>query len=315
MVEFECERCHKVLSSKVNLINHMNKVDCLRLKRTCPDCKHVYSSTWKLNDHIRKGPCKRKLLPLSETKSNMDEPNNHTDFILRMATIQKDREIELTKIKRDIELAKIKRDVEIAKIKCEGEMIDSFHLNSGSDNSGTKIENIMTKDDAVSNNNNSKDNDMKTECQQKNNTSNGQTQQRDSQKQHKFRDELIKRYGVCQITGTSAKYCDAVHIIPYKKHQNFDVNNGLLLRSDLHRAFDLGHLLIDHETGEIKFEDNATNVNGIKIELCEKTKYYLKLKCELDRIHKNIELAVLNSDNQSKKSKKNKHTTSLTLIN
>ncbi len=101
-------------------------------------------------------------------------------------------------------------------------------------------------------------------------------EKRDCQKQRKFRESLITKYGGCQITGVAAVYCDAAHIIPYKTNQDFDISNGLLLRCDLHRAFDKGYLTIDYETGEVKFDDSS--INGKKLILSEKTKCYLKLK-------------------------------------
>jgi len=70
------------------------------------------------------------------------------------------------------------------------------------------------------------------------------------QGQPRFRRELLKAYGNrCAIS-----YCDvietleAAHILPYRGQHTHHVQNGLLLRADLHTLFDLGLLGIDTET-------------------------------------------------------------------
>ncbi len=50
----------------------------------------------------------------------------------------------------------------------------------------------------------------------------------------------------CAITGErTLPVLDAVHIKPFSLVQQHEVPNGLLLRSDLHRLFDEGHLTVD----------------------------------------------------------------------
>lgn len=45
----------------------------------------------------------------------------------------------------------------------------------------------------------------------------------------------------CAITGEKTLVAlEAAHIVPFAKEQNHDVNNGLLLRADFHRLFDVG---------------------------------------------------------------------------
>ena len=65
--------------------------------------------------------------------------------------------------------------------------------------------------------------------------------------QYKFRDELIKKYSHCIVTGKSHKICEASHIIPYKENLNkrYDINNGLLLCSELHKMLDEYLISID----------------------------------------------------------------------
>ena len=65
--------------------------------------------------------------------------------------------------------------------------------------------------------------------------------------QYKFRNQLIKKYNNCIITGKSHKICEASHIISYKENINkrYDINNGLLLCSELHKMFDAYMVTID----------------------------------------------------------------------
>lgn len=59
--------------------------------------------------------------------------------------------------------------------------------------------------------------------------------------QGKFRDELIKKYGSCVISGIPATVCEASHIYPFclcSPEQQYDINNGILLNANLHKLFD-----------------------------------------------------------------------------
>ena len=65
--------------------------------------------------------------------------------------------------------------------------------------------------------------------------------------QSKFRSSVLEAYGgACCVTGCSVEPAlEAAHIFPYNGEHTNDVQNGLLLRSDIHRLFDLGMLWID----------------------------------------------------------------------
>lgn len=65
--------------------------------------------------------------------------------------------------------------------------------------------------------------------------------------QIKFRKALIEAYrGKCAISGCDAvEALEAAHIAPYRGDHSNHVQNGLLLRADLHSLFDLGLLSID----------------------------------------------------------------------
>ena len=65
--------------------------------------------------------------------------------------------------------------------------------------------------------------------------------------QSKFRSCLIQAYeGKCAITGCDAlDALEAAHITPYMGNDSNHLQNGLLLRADIHSLFDLGLLAID----------------------------------------------------------------------
>jgi len=66
------------------------------------------------------------------------------------------------------------------------------------------------------------------------------------QGQGAFRAQILDAYGQrCAISGCNAiAVLEAAHILPYRGEHTHRVDNGLLLRSDLHTLFDLGLLWI-----------------------------------------------------------------------
>lgn len=79
--------------------------------------------------------------------------------------------------------------------------------------------------------------------------------------QGKFRRELIDAYhGKCAITGCDAlDALDAAHISPYRGVRSNMVQNGLLLRSDIHNLFDLGLIAIDVQTMTLVISEKLAN--------------------------------------------------------
>lgn len=73
------------------------------------------------------------------------------------------------------------------------------------------------------------------------------------QGQGAFRVKLLEAYDSrCAISGcTAVAVLEAAHIVPYRGEHTHRVDNGLLLRSDLHTLFDLGLLWVtqDHAVG------------------------------------------------------------------
>jgi hypothetical protein len=60
-------------------------------------------------------------------------------------------------------------------------------------------------------------------------------------RQSKFRAELLKAYDkTCIVTGSKVeRLLEAAHIQPYTGYQSNIINNGILLRSDIHDLFDI----------------------------------------------------------------------------
>ncbi len=75
--------------------------------------------------------------------------------------------------------------------------------------------------------------------------------------QHKFRIQLEKLYGSCIITYvTIYKAC---HIIPFCNSDytnKYDIDNGLLMRNDLHDMFDKYIFSINPQTMQLEFDNN-----------------------------------------------------------
>jgi WD40 repeat protein len=73
------------------------------------------------------------------------------------------------------------------------------------------------------------------------------------QGQSEFRKQLLEAYNYqCCITGCNVEAAlEAAHIVPYSGIQTNHVQNGLLLRSDIHTLFDLYYLTVHPDTQEI----------------------------------------------------------------
>ncbi|KQY30513.1 hypothetical protein ASD42_24915 [Nocardia sp. Root136] len=68
-----------------------------------------------------------------------------------------------------------------------------------------------------------------------------------------FRRGLLERYGLrCAITGPCpAAVLQAAHLRAFAKHETHDLDEGLLLRTDLHQLFDAGLMAIDPTTRSV----------------------------------------------------------------
>jgi hypothetical protein len=65
-----------------------------------------------------------------------------------------------------------------------------------------------------------------------------------------FRTALLAKNPVCHLTGCAVTAAlEAAHVRPVSKKGSFTVDNGMLLRADLHRLFDFGFLAFDPSDG------------------------------------------------------------------
>lgn len=64
-------------------------------------------------------------------------------------------------------------------------------------------------------------------------------------------------YGRCIISQASSRRCEAAHLMPHARNGGASFKNGLLLRADLHKLFDLGEMAINPETLEVYFSAEA----------------------------------------------------------
>jgi len=113
-------------------------------------------------------------------------------------------------------------------------------------------------------------------------------QQTKRQFQSKFKKQLEKTYKKCVISNRDMDLCEACHIIPFSESNNaqmYDVNNGLLLSSDLHKLFDKYNLSIN-ETGKVVLSDDILikksysdyhKYDGIQLKLNSETLKNLKV--------------------------------------
>lgn len=78
--------------------------------------------------------------------------------------------------------------------------------------------------------------------------------------QRKFREKLLRVYGGrCAVTGSSVEsLLEAAHIVPYADSGMNSVDNGLLLRADIHTLFDLGLLQIEPSTMTVYVSEEIT---------------------------------------------------------
>ena len=83
--------------------------------------------------------------------------------------------------------------------------------------------------------------------------------------QSKFRSTLLRAYNQrCAVTGCEIEaLLEAAHIVPYRGADTNVVNNGLLLRADIHTLFDLGLCWVDPNKLVIKL---AAGLEGSEYE-------------------------------------------------
>jgi hypothetical protein len=110
--------------------------------------------------------------------------------------------------------------------------------------------------------------------------------------QRKFREALLAAYeGTCAVSGsTEVSALQAAHICPYDGSKTNSVQNGILLRADIHNLFDLGLIGIDPKTYIVIVSNRITDptyraYDNTKIKLPEKKRQQpsrLSLQSQLD---------------------------------
>ena len=86
-------------------------------------------------------------------------------------------------------------------------------------------------------------------------------------RESRFRDNVLDEDGRCVISGeTTRAVLDAAHLRPVKEGGEECIENGFILRTDLHRLFDRGMFFISPEDGTIVFDKSLS-------------KYYKELLC------------------------------------
>jgi hypothetical protein len=83
---------------------------------------------------------------------------------------------------------------------------------------------------------------------------------RDKDKQKIFSNKVNKKYKKCIISGDDSAL-EAAHIIELRNGGNYDIYNGILLRSDLHKLFDENIWCINPYTKQIEISGNASNMS------------------------------------------------------
>ena len=89
---------------------------------------------------------------------------------------------------------------------------------------------------------------------------------RNPELQQLYRNAIINRFDKCIISDMDKEVCEAAHIIPFSESNNFDIDNGLLLNSILHKLFDKYYWSINPTTlcVEIfKLQINNENIYNI----------------------------------------------------
>jgi predicted restriction endonuclease len=88
------------------------------------------------------------------------------------------------------------------------------------------------------------------------------------QGQAKFREKLLDAYNSrCAVTGTAiAATLQAAHIVPYRGPETNSVQNGVLLRADIHNLFDLGLIQINPSTLRISLSEELKSTSYGKLD-------------------------------------------------
>ena len=102
--------------------------------------------------------------------------------------------------------------------------------------------------------------------------------------QNYYRDGLINRYKKCIISGMHMEVCEACHIIPFYDSENFDIDNGILLNSVLHKLFDKHYWSINPSTLCVEISNNCNNFEFLQ----EHNNKYINILEQYDNTKHNL---------------------------
>jgi hypothetical protein len=112
--------------------------------------------------------------------------------------------------------------------------------------------------------------------------------------QEQFRRDLINKYRKCIITGsTCLSELEAAHIVNFREdNSNNNIDNGLLLKSNIHKTFDDNLWCINPKSLLIEVKNNIDageimNYNGCKINIIFNDKMLINLKKRYNDFIKN----------------------------
>ena len=113
-------------------------------------------------------------------------------------------------------------------------------------------------------------------------------EEREKRNDAEFKKSVNDRYdNQCIISGTDMP-CQVCHIKPFKdcsEREKYDVNNGIILRDDIHTLFDRKEIRINPETLIIEVSDNIMKnskrkeyhqYNGKKVDINKQSIMYLR---------------------------------------
>lgn len=115
--------------------------------------------------------------------------------------------------------------------------------------------------------------------------------------QNKFRVMVLETYGNrCAVTGSDVPAAiEAAHILPYRGPKFNQIANGLTLRRDIHRLFDLGMVAVDESSYSILIGPSLRNsdyawLDGVKLNLpIKKTERPSREALRLHRLSADLE--------------------------
>jgi predicted restriction endonuclease len=113
---------------------------------------------------------------------------------------------------------------------------------------------------------------------------------RETRDDKQFKLDVKKRYNNrCILTGVSAT-TQVCHIKPLSEcngYEKYDVNNGILLRDDIHTLFDRHDIIIEPDTLIVRVSDEIMNspqdecyhcYDGVVLEINDMSKQFLRMK-------------------------------------